>query len=381
MQLAHFFKSENYQITITSTADKSTVDLSQFEGITLVPVQLNDDSFNAFVSDLNPDLVLFDRFIAEEQFGWRVAENVPNAIRILDTEDLHSLRNTRREAFKKGIAFSERLWLQNDLTKREIASIYRCDLSLIISTYEMQLLRSVIKNPELLLLHLPFMLDALDGSTIDKWMPFDVRKDFVFIGFGGHAPNIDAISYIKNEIWPKIRMALPSVNINIYGGNLSSQINAMHHPKEGFLVKGWAESSEKVISSARVMLAPLRFGAGIKGKLVAAMQYGTPSVTTKIGSEGMHGNLNWNGKIGYDAKTLAEAALALYQHGITLVNTLYQKEKLEKPLRAKLQMIGQDLQKHRDQNFIGAMLLQDTMQSKKYLSKWIAAKNRSKKEV
>ena len=162
----------------------------------------------------------------------------------------------------------------------------------------------------------------------------------------------------------------------------------MHHPKEGFLVKGWAESSEKVISSARVMLAPLRFGAGIKGKLVAAMQYGTPSVTTKIGSEGMHGNLNWNGKIGDDAKTLAEAAIALYQnkyeweqslqHGITLVNTLYQKEKLEKPLRAKLQMIGQDLQKHRDQNFIGAMLMHDTMQTKKYLSKWIAAKNRTK---
>ena len=386
MQLINFFREEKYQVTIASTADEYAVNKSFYRDITLASIKLNDDSFDEFVSGLSPDVVLFDRFMAEEQFGWRVAEHAPNAIRILDTEDLHSLRKTREEALKMNIDFSETLWLQNDMTKREVASMYRCDLSLIISSYEMELLQSIIKNPESVLLHLPFMLDTLNESNTEKWKSFEERKDFVFIGFGGHAPNIDAISYLKKEIWPLIRAGLPEVNLNVYGSNFPKRISEMHSPKEGFLIKGWVESAEHVITDARLMLAPLRFGAGLKGKLVSAMQYGTPSVTTTIGAEGMHANLDWNGKTCDDPKAFAEAAIELYrdkhewvqcqQKGAVIINTIYKRESLSEKLSSKIKAIQKDLAAHRTKNFTGEMLRHQTLTSTKYMAKWIAEKNK-----
>ena len=89
---------------------------------------LNDSGFDAFVKKLDPNIVLFDRFFTEEQFGWRVTEFAPNALRILDTEDLHSLRQVREQLFKNNIPFTVEKWLQSDVTKREIAAIYRSDL-------------------------------------------------------------------------------------------------------------------------------------------------------------------------------------------------------------------------------------------------------------
>ena len=93
--------------------------------------QLNHDSFDDYIKALKPNMVLFDRFMIEEQFGWRVTEQCPNAIKILDTEDLHSLRKTRQEAFKKNIEFTENMLLSSEIAKREMASIYRCDVSLL----------------------------------------------------------------------------------------------------------------------------------------------------------------------------------------------------------------------------------------------------------
>ncbi len=385
MQLVDFFKEEAYKVTIACTADKSDVKESDFEGIVLVPILLNDSSFDTFISDLNPDIVLFDRFMAEEQFGWRVAEHAPNAIRILDTEDLHSLRKVREQAIKQNLDFTTALWLQNDLTKREMASIYRCDLTLIISSFEMELLKPIFANHESLLLHLPFMMNGLDDPTI-KWTPFEERKDFIFIGFGGHAPNVDAIGQLKKEIWPLIKMELPQVVLHIYGSNLPQHISQMHDLKTGFLIEGWAESAEQVVANTRIMLAPLRFGAGLKGKLANAMRCGTPSVTTTIGAEGMHDGLPWNGMVCDDPKAFAEAAIALYwnkkdwelfqRNGIAIINEGFDKKTLGAKLRSRITSVKANLVHHRAKNFLGEMLRYQTMASTKYMAKWIEEKNR-----
>ncbi|HZJ19822.1 MAG TPA: glycosyltransferase family 4 protein, partial [Pricia sp.] len=354
-------------------------------GIEKEAIKLNDSAFDAFVIKLNPDIVVFDRFLTEEQFGWRVAESVPDALRILDTEDLHSLRIARQTLFKKDIPFSIDAWLQNDTTKREIASIYRCDLSLIISSYEMQLLTETLKIDEDLLLHLPFMLEALDENTVETWPQFDARKDFVCIGNGKHAPNIDAILWLKKEIWPLIRRGLPDAELHIYGAYLPEPIQHMDNPKEGFRIMGWAENAETVLKEAKVSLAPLRFGAGIKGKLTDAMQAGTPTVTTSIGAEGMHAEFTWNGHIADTAEDFADAATRLYQHpqkwqsaqrnGIAMVNALYKKEILAQKLAETIKKLKSNLQNYRNQNFIGSMLLHHTLASTKYMTKWIEAKN------
>lgn len=356
------------------------------EGVTKVKIKLNHASFDSFVRELNPDTVLFDRFATEEQFGWRVAKNVPNAIRILDTEDLHSLRESRAEALKSNRNFTTEQWLQHDKTKREVASIYRSDLSLIISTYEMQLLRPVVQGHESLLIHLPFMIDPVDSTIIDKWPSFDEREDFIFIGFGGHAPNIDAIVALKTKIWPLIREELPTAKLHIYGANLPGHIHQMNNEKEGFVVHGWTKDVGEVMGKVKVLLAPLRFGAGLKGKLMDAMQFGTPSVTTFIGAEGMHDNLDWNGSIENDPKRFAEAAIMLYQeepkwkvaqqNGVEIINTLYRKTIWYKKIVSKMDEIEHDLSLHRNQNFIGSLLQHHTMSSTRYMAKWIEEKNK-----
>lgn len=384
LQLIHFFLAQDYHITFGSTAKETeySMDLESLN-INKVPLLLNDSGFDVFVKKLNPSIVLFDRFLTEEQFGWRVAEFAPNALRILDTEDLHSLRQVREQAVRQGTEFILEDWLKDEITLRELASIYRSDLSLIISSYEMELLQKEIGLKLSLLLHLPFMTNMLPQSP--DWPTFENRRDFLFIGGGKHAPNVDAIQQLKVNIWPWIRQQLPDTQLHVYGAYLPQWITQMHQPKDGFWIKGRAENVKDVMTRARVCLAPLRFGAGIKGKLLKAMCYGTPSVTSNIGAEGMHDGLPWNGTIVESIQDFAEAAVHLYtdqitwnqaqKAAITLVNTLYGKDTLKKRLLYKINELENSLEKHRTQNVVGRMLQHHTLASTKYLGKWIEAKN------
>ncbi len=156
LQLIEAFQNQAYIITFATTCGESdnAFDLTTI-GVEQVNIELNASSFNDFIKKLNPNVVLFDRFMTEEQFGWRVAEELPSALRILDTEDLHCLRKGRQQAFKDGNAFVID-YLFNDTAKREIASIYRCDLSLIISEVEINILTHQFKVSEHLLYYLPF---------------------------------------------------------------------------------------------------------------------------------------------------------------------------------------------------------------------------------
>lgn len=384
-QLLETFLDFDYKITFASTASKTeySLDLPSM-GISEASIRLNHSSFDDFIKELNPDVVLFDRFMIEEQFGWRVAEFAPNALRILNTEDLHALRKAREEAHKKNQPFELKQWISHPLTLREVASIYRCDLSLMISTFEMAILQQQLNISTELLLHLPFMV-----NTVTEPLPsFIERKGFVSIGNGKHTPNVDAIKILKNEIWSRIRKQLPEAEIHIYGAYLPQQVNEMHNPKEGFMVKGWAEDVFEALARSRVLLAPLQFGAGIKGKLLDAMQTGTPSVTTSTGAEGMHGDLPWNGTITDDWDTFAQAAIQLHENsgiwetaqkrGAQLLQTFYNKEKLQHRFKERLQTLSKNLDTYRSKNFIGKMLQSQIMSSTKYMAKWIEEKHKNK---
>ena len=385
-QLIELFLKQNYKVTFASASQKNEKSISlNFLGVEEVSIELNNISFDDFVKKLNPTMVVFDRFMMEEQFGWRVAENCPNAIRILDTEDLHFLRKTRHQQLKKGAKFTTAALLKSDDAKREIASILRCDVSLIISTYEMKLLKSVFKIDEKILYYLPFLLDKIDEQQIENWKYFEERRHFVFIGNFFHKPNVDAVLSLKNEIWSKIRAVFPEVEIHIYGAYSNQQIHQLHNKKEGFIIKGFAENAKEVVEKAKVVLAPLRFGAGIKGKLTEAMICGTPSITTSIGAEGMHNFLSWNGFIEDDFSEFSTKAIQLYsdekiwknaqKKGVEIINQIYDKEKLEQPFINQLNEIQDNLETHRTQNFLGSLLQHQTLQATKYMSKWIEEKN------
>ena len=387
MQLIETFQSQNYKITFASACAKSdnAFDLKTI-GIEQVSIILNDSSFDDFVKILNPNVVMFDRFMTEEQFGWRVAEQCPNALRILDTEDLHSLRKGRQQAFKDGKTF-DKAYLFNDVAKREIASIYRCDLSLIISEVEINILKNQFKVDESLLFYLPFMLDEVSKESIEKFPKFENRNHFITIGNFLHEPNYNVVLYLKETIWKLIRKQLPKGEMHIYGSYASQKINQLHSEKEGFLVIGFADDVNEVMQQAKVCLAPINFGAGLKGKLVDAMQNGTPCVMSTIAAEGMFGNLETNGFNEDNPEAFANKAVQLYndeilwkenqQNGFKIINKRFNKVEFLQKFLNQIEGITERLHEKRLNNFTGQMLMHHTLQSTKFMSKWIEEKNRN----
>jgi len=386
LQLIQLFREQDWEVTFASTAQDSDfmVDLEPL-GVRKHPILLNDNSFDVFVKELNPSMVLFDRFMIEEQFGWRVAEQCPNALRVLDTEDLHCLRQARQLAFKQHRDFLT-TDLFSDVAKREISSILRSDITLIISEFEMDLLQKVFKVDKDLLYYLPFLLDKIDEKTITGWDSFENSKDFAFIGNFLHEPNWNAVQYLKESIWPLIQKQLPQAVLKIYGAYPSQKVLQLHNKKEGFLIMGRAKDAEQVFRDARVILAPLRFGAGIKGKLVETMLYGKPNVTTAIGAEAMAIGDKWNGFIENTPEQFANCAVQLYidrhlwensrQKGVFLFNARYLKSEYADDFIKKINNVFVNLIPHRHSNFIGSILLYNVNSATKYMSKWIEAKNK-----
>ncbi len=385
LQLIRLFQEQEYEITFACTSTKNTnaYDLKS-SGVNEVVIELNNPSFDAFIKTLQPQVVLFDRFMTEEQFGWRVAEQCPDALRILDTEDLHGLRKARELALKDNTAVSK-THLFNDTAKREIASIYRCDLSLIISEAEMELLKNEFKVPEALYCYLPFLLDIISSITNSNLPNFNSRDHFITIGNFLHAPNYDAVRYLKSTIWPLIRKKLPKAQMHIYGAYASQKVTQLHNEREGFLIKGFAKDVNVVMQQAKICLAPLRFGAGLKGKLVDAMQNGLPCGMSSIAAEGMFGSLDPNGFIEDDPELFAKKTVDLYtnetlwntcrDNGHTIINERFNCHTFKKNFLETLKHYLLNMHALRNANFTGLMLQHQTLQGSKYMSKWIEEKH------
>lgn len=384
MQLIDLFLSNEWKITFLTSA-KETEHSEKLEklGISTGNIYPNDEKANRIFTELQPQIVLFDRFMIEEQFGWRVAESCPDALRILDTEDLHFLRKARREALKQ----NKPIDLQSVLAKREIASILRSDLTLMISDVEMELLKNTFRIDENLLWYSPFLFSKISENAFDSFPTFEERKNMIFIGNFLHAPNYDAVLYLKNEIWPLIHQKDPSIKMEIYGAYPPQKLKQLENKQQNFLIKGRAENLENTFQNARILIAPLRFGAGLKGKFFDAMQNGTPSITTDIGLEGICEKSDFNGMVKNTPEEIANSAFELYQDidkwknaqikGMQIINSRFEKTKFENGFLEKITELIKDVESHRRENFMGQLLMHHRQQSTKYLSRWIELKNKT----
>ena len=387
IQLIDCFLKADFEITFACAASKSdfSFDLKSKE-VKEVEIKLNDESFNDFVRDLNPEIVLFDRFMIEEQYSWRVTNECPNTMKILDTEDLHFLRNARQNASKKGIEFNNDL-LFSDLAKREVAAILRCDVSLMISKQEIEILKNQFNIDESLLYYLPFLEKSITDDKVNNWTKFEAREHFMFIGNFIHEPNFNCVQILKTKIWPILKTKLPKAEIHIYGAYPTQKVIQLNNSKDRFFVKGRADDAQKTMSHYKVLLAPIQFGAGVKGKFVDAMQTGTPNVTTSVGAEAMQENLDWNGFVADDVDAFVDKAVLLYtnenewkkaqKNGVKLLNENYNSILFENNFLEKIEMIFKELRNHRNHNFIGQILQHHSNQSTKYMSLWIEQKNKN----
>lgn len=399
------FLSYGHNVTFMTAATDSIhkADLDNL-GVSSEAVALNCSSFNERIAKLSPDIVIFDRYMTEEQFSWRVKDTCPSAIRILNTEDLHSLRQARHDAVKaqdKTLRASKEASgspllahiasaakeadYNSPLAQREIAAILRCDLTLVISRTEYALLTDHYQVPKKQLYYHPLNVAPIN----DKSPNFDERTDIVTIGNFRHAPNWDAVLQLKQTVWPAIKKVLPQANLHIYGAYPPKKATQLHNPKNGFYLDGWAENAHDVIANARLLIAPLRFGAGIKGKILEAMRCETPTLTTWVGAEGIAETAHhatWGGAICNTPEEFAKHAARLYSSeedwssasklGLTLFNA-FEGAKENETLSERVAIIATDVDAHRKTLFLQGLLWHQTLNASKYMSQWIEAKNQN----
>ena len=353
-------------------------------GIHTARLLANDSRFDSYISVYNPDIVCFDRFMIEEQFSWRVRERLPEAARVLDTVDLHSLRRARQTSVTSGEpSYSTPL---TDDTVRELAAIYRSDLSLIISRDELSLLTDGFGVPSALLETVGFLYPTPPPST--AW---EERRNLVFIGNGLHEPNLDAMRLLKRDLWKPIRAALgrrgaANVELHIYGAYLPQEVLQFDNPREGFRVMGKAGDAYETLGRYRCNLAPLRFGAGLKGKVSDGWMVGTPCVATPIAAEGMTLDSRFGGKIVANLEDYAEGVAELYtdtdtwsdaqRNGREVLTSLFSEATQARIFTERLARLLDEKTYGRERNIVGSLLWYNGLRSTEYFSRWIECKNR-----
>ncbi len=381
LQLINELKKISNDIHFSCAASKSVAS-HPFDELDVVShdIVLNDSSFNDFIADLIPDIVVYDRFITEEQFGWRVKQVFPNIVSVLDTEDLHFVRRARTTSFKTNTEIN----YDTPDTFRELSSIYRSDLSIIISKFEYDLLINHFNIPSKQLLYLPFIEAEISKDKKDDFSDFNNRKDFMFIGNFIHEPNYQTVLQLK-KIWTFIKKRLPNTQIHIYGAYASQKVLQLNNANDGFIIKGKADDVNQIMQQYRVLVAPIPFGAGLKGKFVDGFKNGLPNVTSKIGSEGMFVE-NWGGFIAETETDFVEAVCKLYQdeaewnravaNGFDILNKQFSVNIWGGILKDAVLKIYENTELHRNNLFIQKILWQNGLQAVKYMSLWIEQKNK-----
>ncbi len=340
--------------------------------------------------EVQPDVVVFDAFVSEELWGWQVAEHAPGAMRVLDMQDLHSWRACReRGVLERGLSVAESFALEPSLgderLARELGAALRCDLTVACGRAELDLLSGRLGLEPRKLAVAPLLFAPENMRSLDELLGFATRSDFCVLGSFRHAPNRDAVRWLRAEVWPRIRARLPTAKVDVWGSYLDKQSASLHSPPDGFFMRGTLPKLSR-LEQYRVSLAPLRFGAGVKGKVIAALSHGTPVVTTPIGSESVGA---WPGSHCVDAEQLAERAAALYvgeahwkeaqQRGrealtVDLFTAPEGRAALARAVLARHRVFLKD----RERDVTMAVLLDARCRATEFMARWIEAKETAK---
>ena len=378
LDILDLLSDAGYQIEIGSPAQPTPFQAST--GYGEHQIEVNESSFDDWVRALDPTLVIYDRFMMEEQFGWRVREQCPRAVTVLDTSDFHSLREARHQALKSGGPLN----LFQASAEREIAAMARCDLTVMISQVEVDLLKSHFCLPDWQLHYLPFLVREIpDQNALPD---FDAREHLVMIGGFKHAPNRDAVSWFAEAIWPRLHTVLPGVECHVYGAYSDHAMQRFHNPKTGLRIKGRADDALATISRYRLNLAPLRFGAGQKGKILDGWLSGTPTITTPVGAESMAADDAWGYPLSDDPEQFAQTVAYLYNDaavwmsvrdaGARALESGFSYSQHAAAFVQRLDDIAADLDAHRNRNIWGRILRRTEHRAEEFMSRWIEAKNK-----
>lgn len=230
----------------------------------------------------------------------QVRANAPWATLIYDTVDLHFLRERRYGEVNHDVGLVEASKATREI---ELALVRAADLTFTVSPDERRVLLDEI--PDAAVSIVPNVHEEHAGTT-----DLELRKGLLFVGSFCHDPNRDSVHHLVRDIMPLLRSALPGVRLTIVGSNPTPDVLAL--ASADVEVLGWVPDLEPLYEKARVFVAPLRFGAGMKGKIGESLSYGVPTVTSVIGAEGMGLVADEHVLLGDDPAAFASEVVRLY---------------------------------------------------------------------
>ena len=274
-------------------------------------------------------IVLSRHYVAAEFIG--LARLYAGKARLVfDTVDLHYLRELRAAELE---GRDELARVSAKTRAQEIGIMRECDVTLVVSPVEQEILSR----------------DA-PGVTVDVLSnvheiygcrkSFAERRDLLFVGGFQHPPNSDAVIWFVREILPGVLSHIPDLRLHVIGSKVTDAIRAV--ASEHVIVHGFVDDIAPAMDEARISIAPLRYGAGVKGKVNMAMSYGLPVVATPMAVEGMHVQSGQEVLIADTAQGYADAVVALYNdedlwtrlstNGLDNVRTHFSFEAAEKAI-------------------------------------------------
>lgn len=248
------------------------------------------------------DVVILSRYYVAAPLMNSIRSYCPKASLWFDTVDLHYLREQRMAE----VADDQAMLKAAEKTRQQELSVAKgCDITLVVSPYEQQVLAEVA--PELRV-EVISNIHEVYGSQ----KGFDERRDIMFIGGYQHTPNVDGILWFADEILPLITAEIPGLTLHIIGSKAPEQVEKLGQ-REHIQFHGFVEDIDPFMQDIRIAVAPLRFGAGVKGKVNMSMSHGQPVVGTRVAVEGMYTSHRQDVMMADDAAAFAKDVIELYQ--------------------------------------------------------------------
>ena len=246
------------------------------------------------------DVIVFCRHYIACQYTTVVKKHAPQAQIWFDTVDLHYLREERLAELQQSAKLAS---IATDTKRQEIGVMEQSDLTFVVSPVEQEILKQATPTSRVEIL-------SLIHEPIADTPGFKQRNGLLFVGGFQHPPNIDAVQWFIGEVWPILLTKLPEVTLKVVGSKMPDSMGALAQP--GVEILGFVPDMDPLLLSSRISIAPLRYGAGVKGKINQAMSYGLPVVATPVAVEGMYLQHGENVLVAETAAEYADAIALLY---------------------------------------------------------------------
>jgi O-antigen biosynthesis protein len=250
------------------------------------------------------DAVIICRHYVAAAYLDAVRLSAPDATMIFDTVDLHFLREEREAALNDDPKLAEKA---AKTRKQELGVCQKADVTFVVSEVEAGLLHELLPQA-----HVEIVSNIHESET--ERPGFEDRVGILFVGGFRHPPNVDAIKWYAIEVLPHLRRLAPSLVTRVVGSNIPAEIRALDCANLQIL--GHAEDLKPILRSSRVSIAPLRYGAGVKGKINEAMNFGIPVVATSMAIEGMHLRDGTHCLVADDPEKFAKCVVELHENAV-----------------------------------------------------------------